>query len=182
MKAGILSDTHDHVASAEGALDLFLREKVEVIIHLGDVCTGPTLTRFGRCGIPLIGVFGNNDADQEGIRSAVGGDAFLPGSRLEEIDGRIVLMAHSFDALQEKIDGRGRFDLVLFGHTHRPLTMRMGRALVINPGEGCGLLTGRATCAVVDLADLTARILPVPPAGERPGSGLPEMGVHRFRR
>ena len=64
MKAGILSDTHDCRASAERALETFLAEGVGVIVHLGDVCAGFTLGAYRACGIPLVGVYGNNDGDR----------------------------------------------------------------------------------------------------------------------
>lgn len=163
MKAGILSDTHDARASADRALDLLLAEGVGVIVHLGDVCAGFTLARFRACGVPLIGIFGNNDGDRRGIQLASGG-VFVPGPHKAALDGRNVLMAHAFDELQDEIAERGRYDLVLFGHTHRPLAMKVGRALVVNPGEACGYLSGRPTCAVVDLDALEARILDIPPA------------------
>jgi putative phosphoesterase len=160
VKAGILSDTHDQRAFAEDALALFLREGVGVILHLGDVCRPDAIVAFRDCGIPLIGVFGNNDYDRDGLQ-AVSGDAFRPGPQMPELDGRKVLMSHSFDELQEEIGEGGKFDLILFGHTHRPLEMRMGRALIVNPGEGCGFLSGRPTCAVIDLATMEARILEI---------------------
>ena len=162
MKAGILSDTHDQRAFAEVALALFRQEGVGVILHLGDVCRPDTIAAFRDCGIPLIGVFGNNDYDKEGLQ-AVSGNAFHPGPHMPEIDGRKILMSHSFDELQEEIGEGGRYDLILFGHTHRPLEMRMGRALIVNPGEGCGFLSGRPTCAVIDLATMEARILEIRP-------------------
>jgi len=31
--------------------------------------------------------------------------------------------------------------------------------LVINPGEGCGYISGKPTCAVVDLSDMSGRII-----------------------
>jgi putative phosphoesterase len=68
-------------------------------------------------------------------------------------------MSHSFDELQGEIGDGGKFDLVLFGHTHRPLTMHVGRALVINPGEACGFMSGKATCAVIDLDAMSACIV-----------------------
>ena len=162
MKAGILSDTHDQRAFAEDALALFRREGVGVILHLGDVCGPATIVAFRDCGIPLIGVFGNNDYDKEGLQ-AVSGNAFHPGPHMTGIDGRKILMSHSFDELQEEIGEGGKFDLVLFGHTHRPLEMRMGQALIVNPGEGCGFLSGRPTCAVIDLATMEARIHEIRP-------------------
>ena len=109
LKAGILSDTHDQRGGAEEALALFLREGVGVILHLGDVCRPGTILAFRDCGIPLIGVFGNNDYDKEGLQ-AVSGNAFHPGPHMPEIDGRKILMSHSFDELQEEIGEGGKFD------------------------------------------------------------------------
>ncbi len=161
MKAGILSDTHDCRGIAERALEMFLAEGVGVIVHLGDVCAGFTLRPFRGCGVPLVGVFGNNDGDRRGIEVASGG-AFFTGPHEAALDGRRVLMSHAFDDVQDVIGARGQFDLILFGHTHRPLTMTIGSALVVNPGESCGYLTGRPTCAVVDLDSLDARVLDIP--------------------
>jgi len=166
MKAGILSDTHDRLDAADAALALFLSEKVDIVLHLGDVCTPGILAGFLESGIPLIGVFGNNDYDRAGLQEATGG-AFRQGPHIETVDGRTILLAHSYDQLQGELSGQGRFDLILFGHTHRPLTMRVGKALVVNPGESCGLVRGKSTCAIVDLATMEPRIVEIP---------LPEAG------
>jgi putative phosphoesterase len=169
LKAGILSDTHDQKGWAEEALALFLREGVGVILHLGDVCRPDTILAFRDCGIPLIGVFGNNDSDKDGLQ-AISGNAFHPGPHMPEIGGRHVLMAHAFNELQAEIGEGGKYDLILFGHTHRPLEMKMGRALILNPGEGCGFLSGKPTCAVVDLATMKASILEI-------RSGIADAGL-----
>lgn len=160
MKVGILSDSHDNRESAADILSVFLRERVETILHLGDVCAPPVLDPFRAAGIPILGVFGNNDVDRAGLQR-VSGNRFHRGPHPCEIAGRKVLMSHYFDELQGEIGEGGKFDLILFGHTHRPLTMRVGRALVINPGEACGFMSGRATCAVIDLETMAARILDV---------------------
>jgi putative phosphoesterase len=108
-----------------------------VILHLGDVCRPETILAFRDCGIPLIGVFGNNDSDKDGLQ-AISGNAFHKGPHMPEIDGRRVLMAHAFDELQAEIGEGGKDDLILFGHTHRPLEMKMGRALILNPERDAG--------------------------------------------
>jgi putative phosphoesterase len=165
MKAGILSDSHDQRAAAENALALFREEDVGIILHLGDVCAPEVLAGYRASGIPLVGVFGNNDYDREGLQEATGG-SFHDGPFLHIVEGRRILMAHSFRELQPELGERGRFDLVLFGHTHRALTMRVGKALVLNPGELCGFVRGKPTCAVVDLETVEARIVEIPaPAG-----------------
>ena len=160
MKAGILSDSHNHREGAEGALRRFLEERVDLILHLGDVCAPETLRGFTAAGIPLIGVFGNNDGNRQGLQ-AVSSNGFHPSPHMPVIGQTRILMAHSFDELQGEIGEGGKYDLILFGHTHRTLTMRVGRALVLNPGEACGFVTGRATCAVVDLDTMESRILTI---------------------
>jgi len=166
MKVGILSDSHDRPGAVEGALSLFRSEKVDVVLHLGDVCVPEMLEVLRDSGLPLIGIFGNNDYDRAGLQEATGG-AFREGPAVITLGERRVAMAHSFRELQPELEGPVNFDLVLFGHTHRPMTMRVGKALVINPGESCGLTHGSATCAVVDLDTMEARILAIP---------LPEEG------
>lgn len=172
MKAGILSDSHDHRAAVAAALALFRAEGVAIILHLGDVCAPSVLSGYRESGIPLVAVFGNNDDDRNGLQDATGG-AFRQGPRIETVGGRRILMAHTYGELQPELGERGRFDLVLFGHTHRPLTMHVGRALVLNPGESCGLLRGKHTCAIVDLEAMEPRIveLPVPEAAPSPRDG-----------
>ncbi|HEU4950176.1 MAG TPA: metallophosphoesterase [Candidatus Deferrimicrobiaceae bacterium] len=166
MKVGILSDSHDRRDAAEGALLLFRAEGVGMVFHLGDVCSPIVLAGYRDPSIPLRGVFGNNDEDRDGLQEATGG-AFREGPHIETVDGRKVLLAHSYAQLQAELTGQGRFDLVLFGHTHRPLTMHVGTALVLNPGESCGLLRGMNTCAIVDLATMEPRIVEIP----LPGTG-----------
>ncbi len=161
MKAGILSDSHDHAAAVAAALGFFRAEGVGVILHLGDVCAPPVLSGYRDSGIPLLAVFGNNDDDRDGLQGATGG-AFRQGPRIETVAERRILMGHSYEELQPELSGRGRFDLVLFGHTHRPLTMRVGRALVLNPGESCGFLRGKHTCAIVDLSTMEPRLVELP--------------------
>lgn len=158
MKVGILSDSHDKRGSASDALALFLREQVGTILHLGDVCSPAVLEPFRAAAVPFHGVFGNNDFDRYGLQT-VSGNGFHRGPRALEIAGRKILMAHTFDDLQRELGEKGKYDLVLFGHTHRPLTMRMGRAVVINPGEACGFMSGRPTCAVFDLSTMEGRIV-----------------------
>jgi len=162
MKAGIVSDSHDQRSAVEQALARFLEEGVGMILHLGDVCGPDTLSGCRDWGIPVVGVFGNGDRDREGLQEATGG-AFHDGPFVHTVAGRRILMGHTFRELEPELGGRGRFDLVLFGHTHRPLTMRVGTALVLNPGESCGFTRGKRTCAVVDLETMEARILELPP-------------------
>lgn len=137
-----------------------------MVFHLGDVCSPDVLAGYDDPAIPLRGVFGNNDHDRDGLQEATHG-AFRQGPHIETVDGRRIVLAHSYDQLQGKLSGQEQFDLVLFGHTHRPLTMRVGKTIVVNPGESCGFVRGKNTCGIVDLDTMEPRILEI----RLPGAG-----------
>ena len=67
-------------------------------------------------------------------------------------------MVH-YPELAEPLAGSGEFDLVVFGHSHEVAERRVGETLLLNPGEVCGWLTGRATVAVVDLEGMTVEVI-----------------------
>ncbi|MEJ2243776.1 MAG: metallophosphoesterase [Candidatus Bathyarchaeota archaeon] len=57
-------------------------------------------------------------------------------------------------------DGSTHFyDILITGHTHEAKIYRKGQMLVINPGETCGLLTGKSTIAILDTDKLEAEII-----------------------
>ena len=46
MKIGIISDSHDDVENVNKAIDIFEEEKVQVIIHAGDIISPPIIKEF----------------------------------------------------------------------------------------------------------------------------------------
>ena len=100
-----------------------------------------------------MGVFGNND-EREPLRAA----ALDAGIRLEEPPlsiswhERRLLIVHDPHFLSEPM--LADHDVVLHGHTHRPVHERRNGALVFNPGECAGTLDGHNTVGVLDLSSL----------------------------
>ena len=78
--------------------------------------------------------------------------AFRQGPRIETVDGRKILFAHSYNQLQGELSGQGRFDLVLFGHTHRPYLKADEGRLYVNPGSPTQPLIARPSVAVLTIA------------------------------
>ena len=37
MKIGVLSDTHDHIPKIKRAVEIFNEEKVDLVLHSGDI-------------------------------------------------------------------------------------------------------------------------------------------------
>lgn len=158
MRIGILADTHDNLVNIRKFLTLFRERGVELVLHAGDFVSPFTAEPFKEAGFKIIGVFGNNDGDKlylmERYRGV--GELFLGPHELE-LAGRKILLTHEPRALEALVSS-GRYDLVVYGHTHRA-ELREGRPLVVNPGEAGGWLTGRATCVLVDLSSLRAELL-----------------------
>lgn len=158
MLIGIVSDTHDHMDRLRAALRRFAAAGVDLVLHAGDFVSPFMVVPFQEAGLRVIGVFGNNDGDKLFLRERFDGVGDLNFGPYEvELGGRKIVLMHEPRAL-EALVASGRYDLIVYGHTHQ-LDLRPGRPLVVNPGECGGWLSGRATCVVVDLKRLEAEAI-----------------------
>ena len=157
MTVGIIADSHENMPAIARAVELFNREGVEVVLHAGDIISPITAKEFERLEARMIAVFGNNDGEKFFLR-----EKFSPFGEIHErrwegdLDGRRILLIHEPDLL-EALASSGRYDVIVYGHTHRGEIMP-GKTLVINPGECGGWLTGRHTVALLDTGTLSAVI------------------------
>lgn len=157
MILGVMSDSHDDVDSIERAIEIFQRMGVDEVIHLGDLISPFSLDPIVSSGIPFRIVRGNNDAEVLlAIRSLERGGIFHPSPAEIDYDGTRLLIFHGFGDKELtkftaiSLASSGRFDLVFYGHTHEVHVEEVGETLILNPGEVCGVLTGRKTVALVD--------------------------------
>lgn len=157
MKIGVLSDSHDHLPNVQKAVDLLLAEKVEKIVHCGDLVAPFVARVVGKLkenkNIECVAIFGNNDGERVGIKKIFGEIFSIKGEFYEcEWAGIKIAVYHGTDnALLNNIIDSNHYQLVLCGHTHQIRIEECHSVLVVNPGEVCGYLTNRATCAIVDL-------------------------------
>ena len=121
---GLISDTHGLLRpGVHKALT-----GVELILHSGDVGGAGILDEL-RLIAPVKAVFGNTDPP---------GDPDLTEEIVVAFDGIRVHVSHGHEVgsptparLAERYDA----DVVVFGHTHRPLVSRVGKQLFVNPGS-----------------------------------------------
>lgn len=157
MKIGIISDSHDNLGNLSRALRLLREKGAELVLHAGDFVSPFTAEPFRTEGLRLVGVFGNNDGDKLYLRERFSGlGEIYFGPHELELAGRKILLMHEPRGLAAFI-ASGIYELIVYGHTHRP-EIRPGRPLVVNPGECGGWLTGKPTCALVDLSTLSAEL------------------------
>jgi len=119
---GLISDTHGLVRPE--VFDALAG--VDLILHAGDV-GGGVLEELAAIG-PVRAVYGNTD---------VPGDPRLAAALDEVFDGVRVHVSHGHelgqptpDALLAAYDA----DVIVYGHTHRPLLVRADGRWVVNPG------------------------------------------------
>lgn len=152
MKVGLLSDTHDRLPAIASLVRYMQERGVQLILHAGDFCAPFALKPFVELSMPLVGVFGRNDGDLEGLRAfaqrGVGIELFESPHSME-LGGQRILMVHDIaDVNQRSIEGHS---IVLHGFTHREEMKHRGETLIVNPGEGCGWLHGEPGGAILDL-------------------------------
>ncbi|RLG41945.1 MAG: hypothetical protein DRO05_02580 [Thermoproteota archaeon] len=162
---GVISDTHDDLEAIRSALEVFSREEVESIIHLGDLISPFSLRELAKWQGRVDLLWGNNEGEALVAKLGVELGLKVHTSPTElTISNREILAFHGFGSasLTEKvarmIADSGEYDLVLFGHTHSPIVERR-KSLLVNPGEACGKLTKRRTIALVDLDRMEAEIV-----------------------
>lgn len=176
MLLGVMSDSHDNMPNVERAAEIFNREGVELVIHLGDVVAPFIVKRLAeRLKAGVIMVYGNNDGEKRLLRAVAeeAGYEIHEPPVVVDVAGRRLLLAHGFGskentlAIVEALASSGRFDAVLYGHTHQADHRRLGDTLLLNPGETYGHLHGEPSIAILDTEDMKPQILAIPWSRQR---------------
>lgn len=152
MLVGLIADTHDRLPAIQELVARFTERGTTLVMHAGDYCSPFALDPFHDASIPVLGIFGRNDGDQEGIKAhaALGMATELYESPHSfDVSGHRILLVHDLGEVNKRSIESHEF--VVHGMTHRQETVTRENTLIINPGEACGWLTGKCTAAVLDL-------------------------------
>lgn len=142
---GIMADTHDNMDAIQRAVQIFNREKVDLVIHAGDLIAPFTAGELSKLNSEFVAVFGNNDGERDGLRKAYNEMCYLEDFRELSVAGVNIAVIHGTDeALVDALARSGKYDVVVRGHTHK-LKVIPGNTMVINPGEVCGYVSGDKT-------------------------------------
>jgi putative phosphoesterase len=157
MLIGILSDTHDDMAAIKKGVDLFNARNVSHVVHAGDLTSPFTFEILSglHCGITAI--FGNNDGDRLLLKEKSVG-SIHPQPHMMTLEGKRIVVLHEPDLVDALADS-GHFDLVIYGHTHRPDIRKVKGTLIVNPGKLAKLHKGESTLAILDTGSMEAGII-----------------------
>ena len=167
MKFGIISDTHDNLANINIALDYFNKEKIDVIIHAGDLCFVDSVKHIlKKFSGQLFLVEGNGDDETEKFLKI---EKQFPNFKYSTNFGELqledchVAFVHKPDQLNELAETE-KYDLIIYGHTHQPWEKYINtqahnkKVHLLNPGTLAGLFA-KATFAVYDTNTKQAQLI-----------------------
>lgn len=138
MKVAVVSDTHNNWANFKKAIEWIKKENISLILHCGDISSQETIDEALKLFVGDIKfVKGNADHGLD-----------LPDKMDLEFNGKKIAFAH-FPDIAKKMAQSGKYDLVFYGHTHRPWDEKVGDTHMINPGELAGQFN-KPTFAVYD--------------------------------
>ena len=125
MRVGLISDTHGKLRPE--VFEHFAG--VARILHAGDVGPAELLDELETIA-PVHAVFGNTDGPEVQAR--------CPATLALEVGGFAITITHGHLAQSLKPEAlRAAFpraDIIMYGHTHRPLVQMVNECLVVNPG------------------------------------------------
>jgi len=148
MKIGIIADTHNNLATAKKITDWLNKEKISLLLHCGDISTQETIDEIEKNFKGKIKfVKGNADVDldlPEKEEIEIGNPPSLeaPARR------RKIAFCHKPE-LAKELAQTLKYDIVFYGHTHRPWSENIGSCRLVNPGEAAGQYQ-KPTFAVYD--------------------------------
>jgi len=152
MKIAVISDTHNNSNYLKKALIWLNENKIKYLIHCGDIASPETveeLTQTFQGKIYLV--FGNADINRDLTALIIKKvkNTFLFDEFGEvEINKKKIAFCHFPDLARKMADG-GKYDIVFYGHTHKPWEEKIGDCFLVNSGTLGGVFY-QATFAVYD--------------------------------
>ena len=128
MRVLIISDTHKCQKNLEYIMERM--EPIDLLIHLGDTeGYEDEIAQIAECPVEMVA--GNNDYFSELDREK---ELRLGKYRVLLTHGHYYYVSMGLANIKREAESRG-FDIVMFGHTHRPMVEYDRGLIVVNPGS-----------------------------------------------
>ncbi len=129
MRILVFSDTHGSILGPLRVIDSY--DKVDAIIHAGDVSRDADKLMEEYPNIPMYAVCGNNDFYSS-----------YPVTARVTLGGKKIFITHGHkysvrmgNYLLQDLIARDKYDIVVYGHTHVPEHDYFAGGEIINPGS-----------------------------------------------
>jgi len=163
MRIAVLSDSHDHILNLRRAVFRANQEGAELLLHCGDLISPFMLAHLEQFSGQVHLVYGNNAGDQHLIASRCAS----PDSRIQHHGihatlavGTLRIAIEHYPQWARALAQSGDFDLVCYGHNHVFHVERLGKCLLLNPGDLLGK-DAVPSFALLDTDDFSVRRIDV---------------------
>ncbi|MEO5904221.1 MAG: metallophosphoesterase family protein, partial [Gemmatimonadaceae bacterium] len=105
MRVGLLTDTHDRVPAVTELLQAMRDKGVTLVMHAGDYCSPFSLEPFIASNMALLGIFGRNDGDQEGLRAVAArgmGMELYESPHSFDVQGKRIMLVHDLGEVNRR--------------------------------------------------------------------------------
>ena len=160
MKIGVISDTHIPI-NCENIPDK-IREHfsgVDMIIHAGDLTELCVLDQLAKITPKVEAVCGNMDSPQTQDK--------LPQKKILNVGKFKIGLTHGWGSGKDLIEQIAfefkNVDVIIFGHSHKPVNEKRNGVLFFNPGSATDMVFAKEkTIGILEITDkITGRIIPI---------------------
>lgn len=165
MKIAIISDTHDNLANCKKAISLIEKEKIKFLIHCGDIFEPETIkeTLKDFSGKAHFVLSSQDEKYFENISENYFND--FPDLKIWkkfgeiEISKKKIAFCHS-PKTAFSLAFSQKYDIIFYGHLHKPWETKIKKARLVNPGNIAGLFF-KSTFAIYDPKEDKLELNPV---------------------
>jgi len=161
LKIGVISDTHiankiEHIPGI--ILDVF--KQMDMVIHAGDMVVLQAIDELKTVCPKVVAVAGN--MDHETVRKK------YPVKQVFEISGYRIGLMHGCGSplnLVELLKNSFKTDnpdIIVFGHSHKPMNEFIGEVLFFNPGSATDFTAEYNSYGIIEINEgINARIIKI---------------------
>ena len=161
MKIGVISDTHiasksEHIPGI--ILDVF--KQMDMVMHAGDMVDLRVIDELKSVCPKVVAVAGN--MDQEAVRKK------YPEKEIIEISGHKIGLMHGCGSALNLVEllknafKEDKPDIIVFGHSHKPMNEFIDGVLFFNPGSATDFSSEYNSYGIIEINQgINARIIKI---------------------
>lgn len=141
MKIAIISDSHNNQTNLAKVLKYCKVNSIKTIIHCGDLASPETLDFLNdNFSGKIYYALGNMDNEQLGkltdMKTYKHTDIYQNFGELEIEEHKLALTHFPREA--KSLAKSGKYEIIFYGHTHKPWIETIGKTTMLNPGNVAG--------------------------------------------
>jgi putative phosphoesterase len=156
---GIMADSHDNLPAIRQAILLFREAECKLVIHAGDFIAPFAARELENLSCPVNAVFGNCDGEKRGLKKIFRSFGKIKEAPLTFFYENIHFLVTHIPAPLYSSLASGKDNIIISAHTHKPEVKKEKHALLINPGEAGGWVSGKSTVALLNTETLSPEII-----------------------